>query len=236
MQDEHAEASRAAAVAPRREAVRGRPHRSPELRLRGEHRGQQDDVGRLAGRAHQRLVPGRDRAAQEGRRVQVPRLGRRNAAGDAQQAEGAVGPGVAAQLTVGAVAGLGDRQVRPIAVVLGRTPSRNANVCCCSHACRPITKEEKEVENNKKSSPTKTSQVHFVGDNKLCDNVTNRLYSVRHHLERTTGPGKMGFGFFPKWRKREQSLPPFLLLLLLAMLYAQTSRRAPYCHHQRVKN
>lgn len=123
-----------------------------------------------------------------------------------------------------------------VAVVLGRTPSRNANVCCCSHACRPITKEEKEVENNKKSSPTKTSQVHFVGDNKLCDNVTNRLYSVRHHLERTTGPGKMGFGF-PKWRKREQSLPPFLwLLLLLAVLYAQTSRRAPYCHHQRVKN
>lgn len=46
------------------------------------------------------------------------------------------------------------------------------------------------MENNKKSSPTKTSQVHFVDDNKLCDNVTNRLYSVRHHLERTTGPGK----------------------------------------------
>lgn len=45
------------------------------------------------------------------------------------------------------------------------------------------------MENNKKSSPTKTSQVHFVDDNKLCDNVTNRLYSVRHHLERTTGPG-----------------------------------------------
>lgn len=53
---------------------------------------------------------------------------------------------------------------------------------------RPITKEEKEKENNKKSSPTKGGQVHFV-DNKLCDGVTNRLYNVRHHLERTTGPG-----------------------------------------------
>lgn len=60
---------------------------------------------------------------------------------------------------------------------------------------RPISKEEKEKENKNKSSPIKhygravPGQVHFV-DNRLCDGVTNRLYNVRHHLERTTGPGK----------------------------------------------
>lgn len=60
---------------------------------------------------------------------------------------------------------------------------------------RPITKEEKDKENNKKSSPTKAfgkpipGQVHFV-DNKLADGLTNRLYNIRHHLERTTGPGE----------------------------------------------
>lgn len=59
---------------------------------------------------------------------------------------------------------------------------------------RPISKEEKEKENKNKSSPVKhygravPGQVHFV-DNRLCDGVTNRLYNVRHHLERTTGPG-----------------------------------------------
>ncbi|XP_037027404.1 uncharacterized protein LOC119068092 isoform X1 [Bradysia coprophila] len=58
---------------------------------------------------------------------------------------------------------------------------------------RPISKEEKEKENKNKSSPIKPNgravpgQVHFV-DNRLCDGVTNRLYNVRHHLERTTGP------------------------------------------------
>lgn len=62
------------------------------------------------------------------------------------------------------------------------------------HISRPISKEEKEKENKNKSSPIKPNgravpgQVHFV-DNRLCDGVTNRLYSVRHHLERTTGPG-----------------------------------------------
>lgn len=66
---------------------------------------------------------------------------------------------------------------------------------------RPITKEEKDKENNKKSSPTKAfgkpipGQVHFV-DNKLADGLTNRLYNIRHHLERTTGPGECFFIFF----------------------------------------
>lgn len=71
---------------------------------------------------------------------------------------------------------------------------------------RPISKEEKEKENKNKSSPIKQygravpGQVHFV-DNRLCDGVTNRLYNVRHHLERTTGPGETILWLIEIWTK-----------------------------------
>lgn len=65
---------------------------------------------------------------------------------------------------------------------------------------RPITKEEKEKENNKKSSPTKPfargrvpGQARPVEINK---NVPEAFFgrlkkdAVRHHLERTTGAGE----------------------------------------------
>lgn len=66
--------------------------------------------------------------------------------------------------------------------------------------CRPITKEEKEKENNKKSSPTKPhagGRGKFPGSARpvdmgrtLPDGLAfsrSRKDNVRHHLERTTG-------------------------------------------------
>lgn len=60
---------------------------------------------------------------------------------------------------------------------------------------KPITKEEKEAANNKRSSPVKASirnvsQVHFI-DNKLIQDgvVPGRALNIRHHLGRTTGLG-----------------------------------------------
>lgn len=65
-----------------------------------------------------------------------------------------------------------------------------------------ISKEEKERENKIKSSPTKPSR-RIPGSARLIDNrnVTDgnlvgrfrRDLNVRHHLERTTGPGKIDF-------------------------------------------
>lgn len=62
---------------------------------------------------------------------------------------------------------------------------------------RPITKAQKEKENNKKSSPTKG--VRFPGSAQIVDNksavdgflINSRMrrHTVRHHLERTTGHG-----------------------------------------------
>ncbi|XP_039151866.1 uncharacterized protein LOC6727135 isoform X12 [Drosophila simulans] len=60
---------------------------------------------------------------------------------------------------------------------------------------RPITKEEKEQENNKKSTPLQKAQKPrapgqaFLIDNK--DEISAlpaRFSNIRHHLERTTGP------------------------------------------------
>ncbi|XP_037925188.1 serine/arginine repetitive matrix protein 2 isoform X2 [Hermetia illucens] len=61
---------------------------------------------------------------------------------------------------------------------------------------RPITKEEKEQENNKKSSPTKSTRGRVPGQAHSVDNKTipdgpilpARVQTIRHHLERTTGP------------------------------------------------
>lgn len=65
---------------------------------------------------------------------------------------------------------------------------------------KPITKEEKEAANNKKSSPVKgnarnVSQVHFI-DNKFIHDgiVPGRALNIRHHLGRTTGLGTCVFG------------------------------------------
>lgn len=63
---------------------------------------------------------------------------------------------------------------------------------------KPITKEEKEAANNKKSSPVKlasaaknASQINFI-DNKLINDaaIPTRPVYMRHHLGRTTGLGK----------------------------------------------
>ncbi|XP_055375027.1 uncharacterized protein LOC129607845 isoform X5 [Condylostylus longicornis] len=53
---------------------------------------------------------------------------------------------------------------------------------------RPITKEEKEKENNKKSIPSK--KFRDVVDNRIIDEpiLPARVQTIRHHLERTTGP------------------------------------------------
>ncbi|XP_017057088.1 actin cytoskeleton-regulatory complex protein PAN1 isoform X4 [Drosophila ficusphila] len=60
---------------------------------------------------------------------------------------------------------------------------------------RPITKEEKEQENNKKSTPLqKEKKPRVPGQAFLIDNkdeisaLPARFSNIRHHLERTTGP------------------------------------------------
>ncbi|XP_020810323.1 AF4/FMR2 family member 4 isoform X1 [Drosophila serrata] len=60
---------------------------------------------------------------------------------------------------------------------------------------KPITKEEKEQENNKKSTPLQKAQKPRVpGQAFLIDNkdeisaLPARFSNIRHHLERTTGP------------------------------------------------
>lgn len=63
---------------------------------------------------------------------------------------------------------------------------------------KPITKEEKDAENNKKTSPIKgygygktSNQVHFI-DNKFVNDgvaVPGRPLNFRHHLGRTIGLG-----------------------------------------------
>lgn len=144
--------------------------------------------------------------------------------GHSKQTKGPVESGVASKFVVRPVIGLNNSKVW-----IQRCP-----ICCSSktslslpkinYATRPISKEEKEKENNKKSSPTKASQVHFVDDNKMCDNVTNRLYSVRHHLERTTGPGSWCKPITLRW------LTPYYSFIF------KTLRRVPYCHRLRAKN
>ena len=80
--------------------------------------------------------------------------------------------------------------------------SRRSSLSALSLASsiRPITKEDKERENKNKSSPTKPSGRRVPGSARLIDNRTitdGNLYgrlkreTIRHHLERTTGPGKM---------------------------------------------
>lgn len=84
--------------------------------------------------------------------------------------------------------------------------SRRSSLSALSLASsiRPITKEDKERENKNKSSPTKPSgrRINFPGSARLIDNRTitdGNLYgrlkreTIRHHLERTTGPGKNVF-------------------------------------------
>uniref|UniRef100_A0A182ILU6 Nuclear protein MDM1 n=1 Tax=Anopheles atroparvus TaxID=41427 RepID=A0A182ILU6_ANOAO len=83
--------------------------------------------------------------------------------------------------------------------------SRRSSLSALSLASsvRPITKEEKEKENNKKSSPTKPSArgvrvpggARPVEGNKVLPDGLNlsaisrsRKDAIRHHLERTTGP------------------------------------------------
>lgn len=82
---------------------------------------------------------------------------------------------------------------------LWKEVSRRSSLSALSLASsiKPITKEEKERENKIKSSPTKPSR-RIPGSARLIDNRTvtdgnlfGRLKrdNIRHHLERTTGPG-----------------------------------------------
>ncbi|XP_055710379.1 cell surface glycoprotein 1 isoform X2 [Phlebotomus papatasi] len=69
--------------------------------------------------------------------------------------------------------------------------SRRSSLSALSLAStvRPFTKEEKDKENTKKSSPTK-APTHKVSGQvyPTFDNALLRRDAVRHHLERTTGP------------------------------------------------
>lgn len=69
---------------------------------------------------------------------------------------------------------------------------------------KPITKEEKDAANNRKTSPTKAftkgnapSQVQFIDNKWISDgqNLANRSLNIRHHLGRTTGLGIFKFIF-----------------------------------------
>uniref|UniRef100_A0A0K8T4J0 Nuclear protein MDM1 n=2 Tax=Lygus hesperus TaxID=30085 RepID=A0A0K8T4J0_LYGHE len=80
---------------------------------------------------------------------------------------------------------------------------------------RSITKEEKEKENNKKSSPTKAYWVQSDPKNEKLedckkDAVPHRSrmdYFIRHHLERTTGVGEEGILHSPTREKLEPVIP-----------------------------
>ncbi|ALC47989.1 CG17816 [Drosophila busckii] len=82
---------------------------------------------------------------------------------------------------------------------------------------RPITKEEKEQENNKKSTPLqKTPQSHkprVPGQSYLIDNkdeisaLPARFSNIRHHLERTTGPVDVEEGALLPSPTREKLMP-----------------------------
>uniref|UniRef100_A0A0K8T3F7 Nuclear protein MDM1 n=1 Tax=Lygus hesperus TaxID=30085 RepID=A0A0K8T3F7_LYGHE len=84
---------------------------------------------------------------------------------------------------------------------------------------RSITKEEKEKENNKKSSPTKAYWVQSDPKNEKLedckkDAVPHRSrmdYFIRHHLERTTGVGRSHSAGSPKkatTRAQHKTPPP----------------------------
>ncbi|XP_061393233.1 uncharacterized protein LOC133328703 isoform X3 [Musca vetustissima] len=68
-----------------------------------------------------------------------------------------------------------------------------SSLCLASTMQRPITKEEKEQENNKKTTPvSKKPRIPgqaYILDNKDEPNALPARFShIRHHLERTTGP------------------------------------------------
>ncbi|XP_058974060.1 uncharacterized protein LOC101893371 isoform X2 [Musca domestica] len=70
-----------------------------------------------------------------------------------------------------------------------------SSLCLASTMQRPITKEEKEQENNKKTTPVSKPQKPrvpgqaYILDNKDEPNALPARFShIRHHLERTTGP------------------------------------------------
>ncbi|XP_073819767.1 uncharacterized protein isoform X7 [Musca autumnalis] len=70
-----------------------------------------------------------------------------------------------------------------------------SSLCLATTMQRPITKEEKEQENNKKTTPVSKPQKPrvpgqaYILDNKDEPNALPARFShIRHHLERTTGP------------------------------------------------
>ncbi|KAI8129245.1 hypothetical protein CVS40_1106 [Lucilia cuprina] len=72
-----------------------------------------------------------------------------------------------------------------------------SSLCLASTMPRPITKEEKDEENNKKTAPIlKTYKPRVPGQAYFLENLTKdelnalpaRFSHIRHHLERTTGP------------------------------------------------
>ncbi|XP_075145101.1 uncharacterized protein LOC142220076 isoform X2 [Haematobia irritans] len=70
-----------------------------------------------------------------------------------------------------------------------------SSLCLASTMPRPITKEEKDQENNKKTTPVlKPQKPRVPGQAYILDNkdelnaLPARFSHIRHHLERTTGP------------------------------------------------
>ncbi|XP_023175842.2 serine/arginine repetitive matrix protein 1 isoform X3 [Drosophila hydei] len=82
---------------------------------------------------------------------------------------------------------------------------------------RPITKEEKDQENNKKSTPlqkpTQPQKPRVPGQAYLIDNkdeisaLPARFNNIRHHLERTTGPADVEEGALLPSPTREKLMP-----------------------------
>ncbi|GAB0093317.1 AF4/FMR2 family member 4 isoform X1 [Sergentomyia squamirostris] len=68
--------------------------------------------------------------------------------------------------------------------------SRRSSLSALSLASsvRAYTKEEKDKENTKKTSPTKMPTGKYPGQAYPCFEIQFRKDAVRHHLERTTGP------------------------------------------------
>lgn len=105
---------------------------------------------------------------------------------------------------------------------------------------RPITKEEKEEENNKKTAPVlKTYKPRVPGQAYFLENLTKeelnalpaRFSHIRHHLERTTGPGFVPKQIFPL----EDCLKLRSFFCCLVLVF-QMLKKAPCCPHPHVKS
>ncbi|XP_026471960.1 serine/arginine repetitive matrix protein 1-like [Ctenocephalides felis] len=86
------------------------------------------------------------------------------------------------ELSIDQVADISNKQIELWEQVSRRSSLSALSLASTSH--RSITKEEKDKENNKKTSPTKAA---FIKTPRMLDNARFRKETIRHHLERTTG-------------------------------------------------